>query len=583
MNNNKHNRGLLFFSTSFYFLSISVYILCYNGQHAMAALPTSLNTNSRWIVDENGRRVKLACTNWVSHLEPMLAEGLSKQPLDSISKKIRTMGFNCVRLTWPLFLVTNDSLASVTVRKSFQSLRLLESLSGIQANNPSLLDLPVIEALQAVVSNLGQNDVMVILDNHISKPGWCCSNFDDNGFFGDKYFDPQLWIKGLTKMASIFNGSTSVVGMSLRNELRGRKQNVKDWYTYMQQGAEAVHAANPNILVMLSGLNFDADLSFLAKQPVNLTFTGKLVHEVHLYAFTNSHDWENGNVNQVCGNVMNGWMRRAGFLLEQGVAPLFLSEFGIDQRGTNVNDNRYFNCMMGVAAELDLDWALWSLVGSYYLRQGVLGMEEFYGILDYNWCGTRNSSFMEIISSIQAPLQGPGISERTQYKIIYHPSTGLCVHRKSLFAPLELGSCSTSEGWDYTPQKHISLKGTYFCLLADGVGKPVKLGILCTDTNSQWETISESKMHLQSKLTDKNRTAVCLDVDSNNTVVTNSCKCLSRDKMCDPSSQWFKLVNSTRSTSSTAAELLSLPNNEQIQEIQLDDLKGNDDQESTTQ
>ncbi|KAI3991836.1 hypothetical protein MKX01_012781 [Papaver californicum] len=575
--NNKLKRSLLFFATSFYFLSISH---CYNGQPTMASLPTTLNTNSRWIVDESGRRVKLACTNWVSHLEPMVAEGLSKQPLDSISKKIRTMGFNCVRLTWPLFLVTNDSLASVTVRRSFQSLGLLESISGIQANNPSLLDLPLIEALQAVVSNLGANDVMVILDNHISKPGWCCSNFDDNGFFGDKYFDPQLWIKGLTKMASIFNGSTSVVGMSLRNELRGRKQNVKDWYKYMQQGAEAVHAANPNILVLLSGLNFDAELSFLAKQPVNLTFTGKLVYEVHWYAFTNSHDWENGNPNQVCGNVVNSFMRRAGFLLEQGVAPLFLSEFGIDQIGINVNDNRYFNCMMGVAAELDLDWALWTLVGSYYLRQGVLGMEEFYGVLDYNWCGTRNSSYIEIISSIQAPLQGPGISERTQYKIIFHPSTGLCVHRKSLFAPLELGSCSSSEGWVYTPQKHISPKGTYFCLQADGVGNPAKLRIICTDTNSQWETISESKMHLRSMLTDKNSTAVCLDVDSNNTIVTNSCKCLSRDKMCDPSTQWFKIVNSTRSTSSSAVELLlSLPNNKQNQEIELEDLKsGNDDQ-----
>ncbi|KAI3945642.1 hypothetical protein MKW92_016760 [Papaver armeniacum] len=473
----------------------------------------------------------------------MVAEGLSKQPLDSISKKIRNMGFNCVRLTWPLFLVTNDSFASLTVRKSFQSLGLLESISGIHANNPSLLDLPLIEAFQAVVSNLGENGVMVILDNHISKPGWCCSNSDGNGFFGDKYFDPQIWIKGLTKMASIFNGSTSVVGMSLRNELRGRKQNVKDWYKYMQQGAEAVHAANPNILVILSGLNFDAELSFLAKQPVNLTFTGKLVYEVHWYAFTNSDQWTNGNPNHACGILVNSLMRRTGFLLEQGVAPLFLSEFGIDQRGTNVNDNRYINCMMGVAAELDLDWAQWPLVGSYYLRQGVRGMEEFYGVLDYNWCGARNSSFIERISSIQAPFQGPGISETAQYKIIFHPSTGLCVLRKSLFAPLELGSY----------------------------------------TNSEWETISESKMHLQSKLTDKNNTAVCLDVDSSNTIVTSSCKCLSRDKTCDPSSQWFKLVNSTRSTSSSSVDLLSLPNNEQNQEIELNDLKGSDDQERSTQ
>ncbi|KAF5935163.1 hypothetical protein HYC85_026292 [Camellia sinensis] len=71
---------------------------------------------------------------------------------------------------------------------------------------------------------------MVILDNHISKPGWCCDESDGNGFFGDQYFNPDLWIKGLTVMASLFKGTPYVVGMSLRNELRGRKENANDWY-----------------------------------------------------------------------------------------------------------------------------------------------------------------------------------------------------------------------------------------------------------------------------------------------------------------------------------------------------------------
>lgn len=84
--------------------------------------------------------------------------------------------------------------------------------------------------MQAVVASLGKYNVMVILDNHISKPGWCCSNFDGNGFFGDQYFNPDLWIKGLTKMATIFKGFNNVVAMSLRNELRGPRQNVNDWY-----------------------------------------------------------------------------------------------------------------------------------------------------------------------------------------------------------------------------------------------------------------------------------------------------------------------------------------------------------------
>lgn len=107
-----------------------------------------LQTSSRWIVNQDGKRVKLACVNWVSHLDAVVAEGLSKQPVNLISYGIKAMGFNCVRLTWPILLVTNDSLSSLSVRQSFQNLGLLESIAGFQINNPSFIDLSLIQAFQ---------------------------------------------------------------------------------------------------------------------------------------------------------------------------------------------------------------------------------------------------------------------------------------------------------------------------------------------------------------------------------------------------------------------------------------------------
>lgn len=80
------------------------------------------------------------------------------------------------------------------------------------------------------MSSLGEHNIMVILDNHVSKPEWCCSNSDGNGFFGDTYFDPEVWLAGLARVAAMFRNSSNVIGMSLRNELRGPKQNVGDWY-----------------------------------------------------------------------------------------------------------------------------------------------------------------------------------------------------------------------------------------------------------------------------------------------------------------------------------------------------------------
>lgn len=185
----------------------------------------------------------------------------------------------------------------------------------------------------------------------------------------------------------------------------------------MQKGAEAVHSANPNVLVILSGLNYDKDLSFLRNQPVKLTFSGKLVFEIHWYGFTDGQAWKNGNPNQVCGRVRDNMMRMSGYLLDQGY-PLFISEFGVDLRGTNVNDNRYLGCILGFAAELDLDWALWTLVGSYYLRQGVIGLEEYYGLLSWNWCEVRNSTLLKQISALQSPFQGMAVVIRVTRIII---------------------------------------------------------------------------------------------------------------------------------------------------------------------
>ncbi|KAE8690843.1 Cytochrome P450 86A2 [Hibiscus syriacus] len=364
----------------------------------------------------------------------MVTVGLSKQPMDTIAKQIVSMGFNCVRYTWPVYLVTNDSLASLTVRQSFRRLGFLESIAEIQANNPSIIDVSLIEAFQAVISSLGKNNLMVILDNHISKPGWCCNNLDDHGFFGDKYFNRDQWTTGLTRMATLFNGVIKVVGMSLRNELRGSRQNVNDWYKYMQKGSEAVHSANPNAFVILSGFDFDRDLSFIKTQP-----------------------------------------------------------FGIDQTGTSVNGNRYLNCFMGVAAELDLDWAMWTPTGSYYVREGVVGLNEHYGALDYNW-----SRFV-----------------RSQTAQSYLPSlNGALCHKEITRPPVAVRSLRRLLRLELFPHKTLLARRTHLCLQAGESRTSAKLNIFCTA--------------------------------SDNTIITRSCKCINNDNTCDPSSQWFKLVDSTR-------------------------------------
>ena len=122
---------------------------------------------------------------------------------------------------------------------------------------------------------------------------------------------------------------------------------------------------------------------------------------------------------------------------------------------------------------------------------------------------------------------------------IYHPSTSSCILRELVSDPLKLGPCTNSDPWSYTPQKNLLIKGTYFCLQATGLGKPVRLGVICTEENSQWEMVGDSKKtHLSSKLADG--TAICLDVEQDGTIVSNPCRRQASGEERD--NQWFDML-----------------------------------------
>ncbi|XP_010053198.2 glycosyl hydrolase 5 family protein [Eucalyptus grandis] len=508
--------------------------------------PLPLSTNGRWIVDSaTGRRMKLPCVNWASHLEPMLAEGLDKKPLGVIVAEIRRLRFNCVRLTWATYMFTQPGHGDQPVEETLDSLGLAEAKGGVARNNPLVLNMTHVEAYAAVVDELGKQGVMVVLDNHVSKPKWCCAYDDGNGFFGDEYFDPEEWLRGLVAVAEHFNGKSQVVGMSVRNELRGPRQNEYDWYQYIRTAATKVHQANPNVLVILSGLNWASDLSFLRKRPVGLSLGRKLVYEAHWYSFSGDRKiWEVQPVDRVCANAVQRMEDQAGFLSSgPGAVPLFLGEFGFDQTGKSQADDRFLSCFMGYAAGKDLDWALWALQGSYYYRQGVVGPEETFGVLDFNWDGLRNPKFKERFQLVQTMVQDPSSNSPMSY-IMYHPQSGLCIRANNNH---EIGTaeCQHWSRWiHYRDGSPIRLMGTPLCLKALGDGLPPVLSNDCSSRRSAWRSISNSKLHVAA--TDERGNRLCLEKKSNESsvILTRKCICVDDDSGCteNPQGQWFKFV-----------------------------------------
>ncbi|KAL0324256.1 UNVERIFIED_CONTAM: Glycosyl hydrolase 5 family protein [Sesamum calycinum] len=409
-----------------------------------------------------------------------------KEALSYIARQIVATGFNCVRFTWATFMFTRPDYSKLTVSESLDKYGLKDAKAGLVKNNPQFLNMNVVEVHQAVVNELGKNKVMVVLDNHVSQPKWCCGGGDGNGFFGDAEFDPTEWLQGLAAVARTYKGNSAVIGMSLRNELRGDRQNEADWYKYMQEGAATIHRENPDCLVIVSGLSYDTNLGFLKAKPLGVNLNNKLVYEAHWYSFGTPADKWATETNHLCGAAAKTARDNYVFLTTgDNPFPLFLSEFGIDQRGVNEADNRYISCLLAVVAETDIDWALWTFQGSYMLREGTVNLEEVYGVNDLNWDRPRNPAFLDRLQLIRQLNQAIGINTKTVAQSRWREVHSAWGWQDGNAARVSDDCSSNGSKWKYVSSSGLHLGAQ------DGEGK-----YLCLERNASDSTLVTKKMSL---------------------------------------------------------------------------------------
>ena len=204
----------------------------------------------------------------------------------------------------------------------------------------------------------------------------------------------------------------NLMSMSLRNELRQPLDNItlfqtsynwRDWYKYTQQGVQAIHKANPNLLVFLSGLDADTTLQPVAEQtaltPGNEIFNkslvtpypSKLVLELHNYAnILRGPDFSNCTLLQenlardgfsaVAAHASNPW-------------PIVFTEFGYPINSTT-GDDPFVKCLMKYLGDSRAGWQQWTLQGSYYIREGTQDNDEAWALLNHDWSDWKSQEYV---------------------------------------------------------------------------------------------------------------------------------------------------------------------------------------------
>ncbi len=298
----------------------------YEPEHASTragGLPWSpLHTNGNQIVDERGEPVRLAAVNWYgAESADFVPMGLDKQPVDAIAAEIRAMGFNAVRLPWSNELVEcNPRVAPKLVNA-----------------NQQLANQPAMTVFDRVVNALAKTGLMVILDNHLTDAGWCCSTSDNNDLWWRSNEDPvdfeageAHWVADWTTMVRRYEDQPAVIGVDLRNEPRGSAYwggtrdglpdgvvadssqanpntgqacpvpgsvEACDWRWAAQREGDFIDQLRPGQLIFVEGTSYATDLTGAYTSPVALAEPDELVYSPHVYS---NSDYCNANSSSQC-------------------------------------------------------------------------------------------------------------------------------------------------------------------------------------------------------------------------------------------------------------------------------------------
>jgi Cellulase (glycosyl hydrolase family 5) len=184
-----------------------------------------------------------------------------------------------------------------------------------------------------------------------------------------------------------------------------------------------IHRINPDVLIMCDGLGYASDLTGVATHPVRLDHPGMVVYGRHDYPWFHAD-------HQPRGAFFGQLKAAAGYIMDDGIAPVWVGEFSTDTRSlanfglsavTQPREARNAAWWRNIYAWLtaaDVDWCWWGLNPTHARgtnpQTGRMhfdwGQPATDGLLTEDWSGAASPAIMEILQSLMRARTGPGIA-----------------------------------------------------------------------------------------------------------------------------------------------------------------------------
>ncbi|WP_406201072.1 cellulase family glycosylhydrolase [Streptomyces sp. NBC_01017] len=285
------------------------------------------HTSGRQILDAAGQPVRIAGINWFGfETGNHVVHGLWTRDYKSMLDQMRSLGYNTLRVPF-----SDDILKPGTMP---------DSINYADGKNADLQGLTSLQVLDRIVAYAGQAGLKIVLDRHRPDAG------GQSALWYTASVPESTWIANLKALASRYAGNPTVVGIDLHNEPHdpacwGCGDTTRDWRLAAQRAGNAVLSANPQLLIMVEGVQsyggvsgwWGGNLMGVAQYPVQLDVPNRLVYSAHDYATSVAQQpWFSDP--SFPDNMPGVWDRYWGYIFKQNIAPVWLGEFGTTLQST---------------------------------------------------------------------------------------------------------------------------------------------------------------------------------------------------------------------------------------------------------
>ena len=407
-----------------------------------------LTTEGSHIVDMNGTEVWLTGCNWFGYnTGTNIFDGVWNCNLKDTLKSIADHGFNVLRVPMSAELLLQWKNGEYP-RANYNN-----------AYNEELNSMNSLEIFDYVLSLCEQNGMKIIIDIHCAKtdaaghnhPVWYNGNIT-----GDDFVEALSWC------AERYKNNDTIIGYDLKNEPHGKASETPhaiwndsdspdNWKKVAERAGNAVLDANPHALIIIEGIqiypkdiktnNFvstnddddyyntwwGANLMAVKDYPIDFGSPERnkqIIYSPHDYGpRVYEQPWFQGGFTYE-SLMKDAWYDYWLYIQEEGIAPIFVGEWGGFMEGDNLKWMEYFRQLI---AEKHLHHTFWCFNANSGDTGGLVKDdfktwdEEKYNFVKEVLWQTEDGEFIGLDHAVPLGVNGIALSDYTGVKITPAP------------------------------------------------------------------------------------------------------------------------------------------------------------------